>query len=150
MFEFALLVPLVMFLIAFTIDMGRIVSISSTLYDATSVAARAGARVGYSGLMPEKNICKNVISNSAPSYHAFCEAYRPIAGAELITVAVISPLSEDGIGSCASNSHSNSFVTIRSTAKVDLLTPGLESLLTAIRKGSQISTIAAAKCEISK
>lgn len=49
MLEFALLLPLFLFLIFFTVDMGRLILTRGMLIDATQQAARTGAQVGDAG-----------------------------------------------------------------------------------------------------
>ena len=46
MLEFAMLLPIFMFLIVFTFDMGRLVLTTVALNDVTQQAARSGAQVG--------------------------------------------------------------------------------------------------------
>ena len=151
MFEFALLLPLVMLLVAFTIDMGRLVSLSSTLHDATSVSARQGARVGYAGHIPGGKLCVGTpTSGVQPSYEAFCEAFRPLDGAELLTLDITTPTADGVDRWCNSNNKLNLYVTITATAKLNFITPGIDWIVSAANGGSHVRSVGVARCELAR
>jgi hypothetical protein len=152
MFEFALLLPLVVFLIGFTIDMGRLVSVSTTLHDATSVAARAGARQGYAGTVPAGTPCpKTGVSTTGvnPSYEAFCEAFLDIPGTDLVSVRVETPR---GIsGECVRGiGESGLYVRVYAKAHLDYITPGMETIVAAAKGGRDIASRGVARCEVAR
>jgi hypothetical protein len=151
MFEFALLLPLVVFLISFTIDMGRLVSLNSTLHDSTAVAARAGARQGFAGHIPGGQLCGSRISTGAnPSYEAFCEAFRPLDGVKLVSVELLSP-SPDGVDRwCSRTSESNLYVTVRARANLNFITPGIENVIAAAQGGQDVVAVGLARCEVAR
>jgi hypothetical protein len=151
MFEFALLLPVVVFLIGFTVDMGRLVSLSSTLHDASAVAARSGARQGFAGSIPGGVPCNEPTRNgSNPSYDAFCEAFRPIPGSRLISVELRSP-SSDGTGRwCSRNYEGNLYVSFRARAHLDYITPGIESVIAVTKGGRDLVATGVARCEVAR
>lgn len=151
MFEFALLLPLVMFLIAFTIDMGRLVSLNSTLHDSAAVAARAGARQGFAGHIPGGVLCQTRTSPGVnPSYEAFCQAFRPLDGVELRSVELLSP-SPDGVDRwCSRSSESNLYVTVRAVAHLNFITPGIENVIAAAKGGRDVVAVGVARCEVAR
>jgi hypothetical protein len=151
MFEFALLLPLVMFLISFTIDMGRLVSLNSTLHDSTAVAARAGARQGFAGHIPGGQLCTSRIATGAnPSYEAFCEAFRPLDGVELRSVELLSPSPEGVDRWCSRTSEANLYVTVRARAKLNFITPGIDNVIAAAQGGREVVAVGLARCEVAR
>jgi len=151
MFEFALLLPLVIFLISFTIDMGRLVSLNSTLHDATAVAARAGARQGFAGHIPGGQLCQTMFSNGAnPSYEAFCESFRPLDGVQLDTVELLTPSAEGVDRWCSRSSESNLYVTVRASATLNFITPGIENVIAAAQGGRSVISVGVARCEVAR
>lgn len=152
MFEFALLLPLVVFLIGFTIDMGRLVSLTTTLHDATAVAARAGARQGFAGTVPGGVPCPPGgvrATGTNPSYEAFCDAFLEIPGTQLRSVRVETPrglggectreLGEDGL-----------YVRVYARAHLDYITPGMETIVAAAKGGRDLSSRGIARCEVAR
>ncbi len=151
MFEFALLLPIVVFLIGFTVDMGRLVSLSSTLHDSTAVAARAGARQGFAGSIPGGPPCSELARYGAnPSYDAFCEAFRPISGSRLVSVELRSPATDGSGRWCSRNSESNLYVSFRARAHLDYITPGIESVIAVTRGGRDLVATGVARCEVAR
>jgi hypothetical protein len=151
MFEFALLLPLVVFLIGFTIDMGRLVSLSTTLHDATAVAARAGARQGFAGTVPGGQTCppSGVPATGAnPSYEAFCDAFINIPGTKLLSVRVETP---SGNGECNRALGENGlYVRIYAKAHLDYITPGIETIVAAAANGEDLASRGIARCEVAR
>lgn len=151
MFEFALLLPLVVFLIGFTIDMGRLVGLSSTLHDATAVAARAGARQGFAGTVPGGTPCPDGMAfrGTNPSYEAFCGTFLKIPGTQLRSVRIESPRGVDG--SCDRNlGEDGLYVRVVATAHLDYITPGMETIVAATQGGRDITTRGIARCEVAR
>ena len=151
MFEFALLLPLIIFLISFTIDMGRLVSLNSTLHDATAVAARAGARQGFAGHIPGGQLCQTKFSSGAyPSYEAFCESFRPLDGVVLDSIELLTPSPEGVDRWCSRISESNLYVTVRASATLNFITPGIETVIKAAQGGRSVVSVGVARCEVAR
>ena len=149
--EFTLLLPMALFILVFSIDMGRTVLATTGLQDAAAVGARAGARIGYAGSVPGSGLCETAgRSTGNPSYDAFCEAASILGGAEITGVEIISP---NGYGSryCTEASLDDTYVTIQARAQLDYITPGLATLVgLATGEGSDITVTGTARCEVTR
>lgn len=166
MFEFALLLPLIVGLISFTIDMGRYINLVTTIQDATSVAARAGARIGYAGNTSNYSSCLNYnnnflinLDNDNPSFNAFCESFEQIRrvspNVKLESFSIITPVfsynsSSDSGFWCKRDSNSNLYVTVSASANLDFITPGLSSVFKFMNDGVIVSTRGVARCEVAR
>lgn len=148
--EFTLLLPMALFLLVFSIDMGRTVLATTGLQDAAAVGARAGARIGFSGGVPGEGVCVGSFSTGNPSYDAFCESASILGGARITGVEIISP---NGYGSrfCTESPESNTYVTIRVRARIDYITPGLATLIgMSTGTGDDIVVTGTARCEVTR
>lgn len=117
MIEFAIILPLFIFFILFSIDAGRLMLLRAELQDATQQAARAGAQVGGAEL-----------NGSTPSRSAFNRAIEYSVGLSqdrVVSFTIVEPASKK----CGTGSVSASHVTISSEYSASLVTPGLEALL---------------------
>jgi len=165
MFEFALLLPLIVGLISFTIDMGRYINLVTTIQDATSVAARAGARIGYAGISNNYSSCSNYnnflinLDNENPSFNAFCESFEQIRrvspNVQLESFSIITPVfsynsSADSGFWCKRDTNSNLYVTVSASANLDFITPGLSSIFKFMNDGVIVSTRGVARCEVAR
>jgi len=157
MLEFVLIVPFALALMFITIDVGRLVMVSTAMHDASAAAARAGARQGYTGHNPAgtSQPCQENARTGNPSYDAFCEAARRIPGATIRRFEILSPesaTSQLGRTCRRGGSNSNIYVTIRGTAEVELITPLLSQLLRTDLDGlgDRVVSIATARCEIAR
>jgi hypothetical protein len=170
MFEFALLLPLIVGLISFTIDMGRFINLSTTIQDATAVSARSGARLGYAGSTSNYSSCpinpeystfspNTLLSSDDPSYNAFCESFEQIRrvspGVELISFRIVTPSysfsgNNDSGYWCNRNTNNNLYVTVAAEANLDFITPGLSSVFKFMNNGITVSAKGVAKCEVAR
>jgi len=148
--EFTLLLPMALFLLVFSIDMGRTVLATTGLQDAAAVGARAGARIGFSGSVPGEGVCVGSSSTGNPSYDAFCESASILGGARVTGVEILSP---NGYGQrfCTESPESNTYVTIRARATIDYITPGLATLIGfTTGTGDDIVVTGTARCEVTR
>lgn len=136
MVEFALLLPMFLFFIVFSIDAGRLMLLRAELQDATQQSARAGAQAGDARRGNVSRIAFNEAIELAPGLDQ--------AGIRRFVIAEGSP--------CIT---SNPYVTIRTEYNAALVTPGLESLLGLISRGSQSSSgqwvlraVSTSRCEV--
>lgn len=113
--EFAITLPIFLFMLLFSLDMGRMVFLSGVVHDAAFTSARAGAQVGAAGT-----------NASGASRTAFYEAVDAIPGSknEDATFQVVSS------NECTSSGRDeDTFVEVRVSYKVRFITPGLNSML---------------------
>ena len=139
---------MVIVLITFSYDMGHIVMTSTGLHSSVAVAARAAARVGNVGPYISPSPCKEASwSNEGPAYSAFCESVSNL-GLNVDSFNILSPQNDRCTISNVPNSP-NSYVTVRASATVNYLTPGLASLVGLIEGGSAtITSTSVARCEV--
>lgn len=148
--EFALLIPMALVLITFSVDMGRLILATTSLSDATAVAARAGARVGYAGAIPAPGNCTGGVGTSNPSYNAFCQAATVLGGSRINSVELLTP---SGLGDrpCIAGAESTEYVTVRARATLDFITPGLTSIVKlALDSKALIEVTGTARCEVTR
>jgi hypothetical protein len=168
MFEFALLLPLIVGLIGFTIDMGRYINLATTLQDSTSVAARAGARIGYAGDSNSYQECPVINNNdsqyylpstSNPSFNAFCESFEQIKrisqGVKMESFLIETPMftfssSDDSGYWCKRDNNKNLYVTISASANLDFITPGLSNVFKFMNDGVIVKAKGVARCEVAR
>lgn len=154
--EFTLLIPMVVLLMTFSIDMGRLVVANTSLRDATAVSARAGARVGYAGIVPNPSNCSND-SSASISYHAFCQDATLLMGAEIKSYEVLTPkygAENYCVYNGGVNSSTNMYITVRAKADMTFLTPGLSQAFrlskSLINSTTTLEAIGVARCEVSR
>jgi Flp pilus assembly protein TadG len=104
--EFVFILPLFLFLVLFSVDMGRMMVAYGVLSDATYVAARAGAQAG----------------SPAPVTAAFNQAITatPVRAGPSRIVSVT--------GTCR-QANPDRFITVTASQDVAFITPGLGQLL---------------------
>jgi Flp pilus assembly protein TadG len=151
MLEFVLLLPFALFLITFSVDMGRVVMVATGLHDSVSVAARAGARQGTIGTTRSipSNACSNAVYLPQDTvYNAFCQSVNAMPGFTAASFTIITPTSTN----CERDINPKSsrmFVTVRASAKVDYITPGLGALIGIVTgQGMEITQTGVARCEV--
>jgi hypothetical protein len=139
--EFAFVLPLILVLITFSIDMGRVMMISGGLADATSVAARRAALFGATG-----------DSGSGIARQAFNEQISVVPGlSDSVARAGGDGFRVVGGGVCSS---ANPYVRVRGQANIRFITPGMDQLLglaggrSNIGSGMNVSYTAVARCEV--
>ena len=148
--EFTLLLPMAVLLIAFSVDMGRLVLGTTGLADSAAVAARAAARVGYAGYSPSPGNCVDATSADQTAYHAFCQSASVLGGATIASFDILSPVT-GADHACVLGSDETEFVTVKATAELELITPGLTSLIKlAVPGTSMIEVTGTARCEVTR
>ncbi len=141
MLEFAILLPIFIFILMFTIDMGNVIFLSGTLHDAVFVAARSGAQVGagcYND--PVGGDC------AGPSRNAFNQALAGIPGVRQSYVNSFAVTE----GATCTNVPGGNYVVVRASYRVHFITPGLFSLINVATAGHgwSLSATGVARCEV--
>jgi Flp pilus assembly protein TadG len=127
----------------FTVDMGRLVLLTTGLHDAAAVSARAGARQGQAGT--EKN---------GPSFRAFEEASKVVPGLQDSQFKIVSPTTSVGSAGSKWCTTDDQYVRITATSDISFITPGLGALLGLVGSvdpsdaGVTISATGVARCEV--
>lgn len=154
MIEFAFILPIFMFLLLFTIDMGQVILMSGAMQDATFSAARAGAQVGGASVDARTGttVCgRTGACSSGSTYRTFARAADQIPFAATKSATKLSIRS----GGVCTTTGADSHVGIDVTYNVRLLTPGLNSML-GLMNGTNggkdadwaMKATAVARCEI--
>jgi Flp pilus assembly protein TadG len=137
MLEFVLLLPLFMFFITFTVDMGRVMFMHGVLQDATYQAARNGAQSG----LPQDPSVRTTFDRAVDE--------APSMDADRIASF------DAGPATCGSGT--NAYVRVSSTYSADFITPGFSTLLGIFageNKGPegdwQLGARAVARCEVTR
>jgi Flp pilus assembly protein TadG len=147
--EFTLILPFILLLITFSIDMGRTVMTSTGLHDSASIAARAGARQGIVGSYSTANPCKDNYLSMGPVYSAFCQSVNSLPGLTADTFSILTPRSPTCKRNNGNPTDPELYITVRATAHVDYITPGLNVLLnTGLGSKSNVTVTGVAKCEV--
>lgn len=158
--EFVLILPLLMFVALFAVDMGNVILVNGAMQDATYTAARAGAQVGGASLMPNGTYpCGTRSSGSScssgASYEAFREAATHVPGyaSKQISGARMKVLTGGKCVAQATTARSDNHVTIAVTYQQKLITPGLAILMNwsgaDIDDGSwNMEVTASSRCEV--
>jgi hypothetical protein len=154
MIEFAFILPIFMFLLLFSIDMGQVILMSGAMQDATFSAARTGAQLGGAGFDASTGalVCPTTGRCSAGSTYASFErtvdqipfgSQNQVTGMSVLTGARCTASGQDDHGA------------LRVTYSVRLVTPGLNTMLSMMKGGAdrpdapwQMSATAVARCEI--
>lgn len=143
--EFALILPLALAVITFSIDMGRVVLARTGLHDAVSVAARTGARTGNPGVIPAGEPCLTAPAASEAAYSSFCTAVTGLPGVHPTSVKLAAPT-----GGVCDRDADQLFVTVSAEADITYLTPGLRQLIGLASKGTIVRATATARCEVAR
>lgn len=161
MLEFALLMPIFLFLVLFSIDMGVVVMQDGIIHDAAFVGARADAQVGggqygyqsaYSAVQDQLKWVPAL--GSGASNAEICIPGVP--GCSPGATQYVPPTV--GYSYCSSAPGPNgegTYIEVQLTVPVRLLTPGLNGLLLLIDPGANgpgnvwsLSATGVARCEI--
>jgi hypothetical protein len=135
MVEFALILPLFLFLSLFAIEAGRLMLIRAELQDATQQAARSGAQVGggtvrVAGQIWSRRAFDSALTNSAMNLDPATASYVVRAGSRC--------------------TPSDRFVTINATIPPPpSIIPGLYAIIDAANPNWNISATSTALCEVS-
>lgn len=165
MLEFAIVLPIFLFMMLFTIDMGTVILISGSVNDVTYSAARAGSQSGGAGVAVASGSVTYVCSD-AGSTNRTCNRGRSYQVLESGIDAIPFGGSGDSrlfskpsmtIVSGSRCQNASTMVVIRSDYTVNMITPGLNSMMNIIggrddsnfpEKGWRLSTTGVARCEI--
>lgn len=143
MIEFALILPLFIFFILFSIDAGRLMLLRAELQDATQQAVRAGAQVGgaeFNGFSPSRDAFDRAVS------------YAPgLEAARVQSFEILGPPTNK----CGTGSVATTHVTISTEYRAQLVTPGLGALLDIVTDnvsvpgdGWILRATSTARCEV--
>lgn len=142
--EFVLIFPMFLFLIAFILDMSRLMLISGAVQDATYRSARAGATVGGGELPDGRTI----------SQDAFDEALDELPGGDAVQASDVVVVRGDVC------QLSDPYVEVHVGFTIELLTPGLGRLLDLSAPGGDsgvdipgsftMESSAVARCEVAQ
>jgi Flp pilus assembly protein TadG len=156
MLEFALILPIFMFMMVFVLDMGHLVLMSGAIQDATFSAARTGAQLGGGGVDGSSGgaiVCTNgAACQSGSTWQTLNQTAQQIPGygslGELKRMTVVK-------GARCAATGSDTHVVVRSEYSTELLTPGLGGLLSLFSGKSNnldgdwtLTATAVARCEI--
>ena len=133
--EFMMIMPLFLFLVLFSVDMGRLMVVYGAVGDATYVAARAGAQYGTV-----------TVNGENVAQVAFDNALRNVPGLNF-TESDLQVLRSQ----CT---NASSYIVVQAQQTVPLITPGLGQLLGSFGAGDTVDgewvlqTRAAVLCEV--
>lgn len=141
--EFAILLPIFLYMIIFAIDMGNMVMMSGIVHDAAFVGAQAGAQLG---------------GGSQGDSAATSAARGALALVPGVTASRVSATIYDGYGNCNSSGNANgTYIELKVTYPAQFITPGLGALMSIIsRSGNNengawsLSAVGVARCEIAR
>jgi Flp pilus assembly protein TadG len=144
--EFAIVLPIFLFLVFFMVDAARLLMVNNAMQEATYRAARASAIVG----------------TTAVAQKAFDDAVAEIPGASAVTEGsarlttngvcpLVAPLTGGGLAPVTAEQY----VSVQSTYSVTVLTPGLGVLLSfvggdgiALTSDFPMRSTAVSRCEV--
>lgn len=154
MLEFTLVLPMFVFMMLFTVDMGTLMLASGAMNDAAFSSARAGAQAGGAGFVPgeDRSLCpSNGNCGGGASFDSAVESYDMIPLGDAVDFDSADFRVESG-ATCVAGTV-DSYVTVKMPYTVELMTPGLEAI-TGIGTGADAAgkfTLVAsgvARCEI--
>lgn len=160
MMEFVLILPLMIFVVLFTVDMGNVILVNGAMQDAAYSAARAGAQVGGGSLTPQGTYPCGTTQTSTTcrqgaSWSAFSSALKAIPGhtSNQITDARMQIVTGGRCAARATTARSDNHVTVKVAYNQKLVTPALSTLMSwsgaNIDKGAwKISVTASSRCEV--
>lgn len=160
MMEFVLILPLMLFVILFTVDMGNVILVNGAMQDTAYSSARAGAQVGGGSLTPDGRYPCGVTNsgtscNQGASYTAFRSAVANVPGytSKQLTDVKMQIVTGGKCTATGTSARSDNHVTIKVAYKQKLLTPGLSLLMdwsgSDIDNGAwNMSVVASSRCEV--
>jgi Flp pilus assembly protein TadG len=138
--EFAFVLPAILFILLFAIDMGRNIFVAGSLQDAAYISARTGAQVG--GACVGSPGC-----NTSAAHNVFYQSLGAIPGA--VPASAVWKVTSGGTCTLAAADPTNSYVTITVTYPEKLVTPGLATALQIVTGGSpKVTAVGIARCEV--
>jgi len=137
--EFGILLPLVLFITVFAIDLGRLIWLGAAVQDAAYQSAQTGAQVG-GACLPTGNC-----DQSSLARQSYNQAISAIPGAASPSTISWHPTT----GQVCTSTGSNSNVTIVAGYPMTFLTPGLDTIMKVIvGPNPQIVAMGVARCEV--
>jgi Flp pilus assembly protein TadG len=139
--EFAIALPLFLFILMFSLDLGRLVFTSGLVHDAAFTSARAGAQLGAAG-----------DGSSGASRRAFDEVISNYGWDENDAAFAV----ETGRTCTKAINSDDNFVTVRADYKMNFLTPGLYEAVGMVSDSLtkdghfMIEAVGIARCEITR
>lgn len=125
-----MILPMLMYLSFFVLDLGRVMLIHSALNDSAYIAARAGAQRGGAGTST-LGASKTAFDNAVSGLPAV-----PVENASLVV----------NNGTCT---NEDSYIDVTAKADVDFMMPGLQTLVGLASNGTwQLQSRAIVLCEI--
>lgn len=160
MMEFVLILPMLLFVTLFTVDMGNVILVNGAMQDTAYSAARAGAQVGGGSLLPNGSYPCGTRSSAGPctrgaSYEAFRAAVDNVPGytADKLGNVQMRILTGGKCVASATPTRADNHVTVSVEYTQRLMTPGLALLMSVT--GSDIddgrwrmSVTASSRCEV--
>jgi len=137
MIEFAIVLPALIFMLLFSVDMGRNIFVGGQLQDAASISARDAAQVGGAAV-------------GSTAYTTFYDALSSIPGVTPSegTWTVIDG-QYCGLPSGNTNTSPSEYVVIKVTYPEKTITPGLGAILRFFTGSSpQLVAVGVARCEV--
>jgi Flp pilus assembly protein TadG len=139
MLEFVILLPILVFIMVLTIDIGHIIFLANALQDATYASARTGAQVG--------GACVASCPASSAAQTTFDQAVLGIPGHPPLASVTWKPKT----GLICKNTVADSEVTIQATYPITFVTPGMFALVHAVIGAvPALSATGVARCEVSR
>lgn len=161
MLEFAFVLPILMFVLLFIVDMGHLMLMSGAMQDATFSAARTGAQVGGAAIDANgtgRIVCGGDGANGNPcragsTYRSLLDTAQQIPG-----YGSLGSMREMTVvhGAVCRDDGTNDHVELRTTYRTSLVTPGLGAMLNLMSPGANssadgewtLSATAVARCEV--
>lgn len=160
MMEFVLILPVLLFVTLFTIDMGNVILTNGAMQDAAYSAARSGAQLGGGGLDPAtgKITCAlNTQCRNGVAYDSFASTMQYVPGHsnQVFTEPRMTLVAgaKCSAGNYQTSSTPNNHVIVKVTYKQKMLTPGLTWLMqwtgSSVDSGVwNMSVTAVSRCEV--
>lgn len=159
MIEFALVFPIFIFMIVFSIDMGLMMLTAGSMSDTAFSAARAGAQSGGGAYNPvtRSTECDTACTPSSNTVTRQvvedAEAVFPLGSVRSFNVTDTRVTS----GGRCSDSGPNSFVRVELPYRISFLTPGLTAMVAVADgsspeqyEGTNMRAVGVARCEITR
>lgn len=157
MMEFVLILPVLLFVTLFTVDMGNVILTNGAMQDAAYSAARSGAQVGGGGLVPSTGrypCALNVSCTQGVAYDSFKESVQNVPGfSKKVFDGAKMQLQSGSRCTAAGGSVPNNHVTVKVTYTQNMVTPGLTWLMSwtgsNVADGKwNMSVTAVSRCEV--
>jgi Flp pilus assembly protein TadG len=139
MLEFVILLPVLVFIMVFTIDIGHIIFLANALQDATYASARTGAQIG--------GACVASCPANSAAQTTFDQVVSGIPGHPPLSTVTWTPKT----GLLCSATGANSEVSIKTSLPITFVTPGMYTLIhSVLGRVPALSATGVARCEVSR